>query len=122
MKIVKLPLLLQTAIFITVFTGTLRAENMDGATFSQDDLEAKLTYCKTCHGLSAQGFRRYSVMPRFAGQRTECLENQLRAFVEHRRDNKFMIGVASTLSPAMVTALVTHFRDLNPKLLGGAPR
>jgi cytochrome c553 len=116
MKIIVLPLLLQTAILITVFTGTLRAEDTDGAVFSQDDLEAKLTYCETCHGLSAQGFRGYSVMPRLAGQQTEYLENQLRAFVEHRRDNKFMLGVASALSPAMVTALVTHFRDLNPKL------
>jgi len=122
MKIIRLPLLLQTAILITVFTGTLRAEDTDGPAFSQDDLEAKLTYCETCHGLSAQGFRGYSVMPRLAGQQTEYLENQLRAFVEHRRDNKFMLGVASALSPAMVTALVTHFRDLNPKPLGDAPR
>ena len=83
MKIIRLPLLLQTAILITVFTGTLRAEDTDGAAFSQDDLEAKLTYCETCHGLSAQGFRGYSVMPRLAGQQTEYLENQLRAFVEH---------------------------------------
>src|SRR5215813_3087546 len=122
MKIIRLPLLLQTAFLITVFTGTLRAENTDRATFSQDDLEAKLTYCKTCHGLSAQGFRGYSVMPRLAGQQTEYLENQLRAFVEHRRDSKFMFGVASALSPAMVTALAAHFKDLNPKPLGGAPQ
>src|SRR5215472_18966429 len=122
MKIIRLPLLLQTAILITVFTGTLRAEDTDGAAFSQDDLEAKLTYCETCHGLSAQGFRGYSVMPRLAGQQTEYLENQLRAFVERRRENKFMFGVASALSPAMITAPVTHFRDLNPKPLGGAPQ
>jgi len=30
-------------------------------------------------------------------------------------------GVASALSPAMVTALVTHFRNLNPEPLRGAP-
>src|SRR5215467_15503523 len=122
MKTIRLPLLLQTAILSTVLTGTLRGENIDGAKFSQDDLEAKLTYCETCHGLSAQGFRGYSVMRRLAGQQTEYLENQLRAFVEHRRDNKFMFGVASALSPAMATALAAHFRDLNPKPLGGAPQ
>ena len=122
MKIIRLQLLLQTAILITVFTGTIRAESTDGATFSQEDLEAKLTYCETCHGLSAQGFRGYSVMPRLAGQQTQYLENQLRAFAERRRDNKFMFGVASALSPAMVTALVTQFKDLNPKPLAGAPR
>jgi cytochrome c553 len=121
MKIVRLQLLLQIAILITVFTGMPHAENTDRVTFSREDLEAKLTYCKTCHGLSAQGFRGYSVIPRLAGQQTEYLDNQLRAFVERRRDNKFMFGVASALSPSMVTALVTHFRDLNPKPLGGAP-
>jgi cytochrome c553 len=31
-----------------------------------------------------------------------------------------MFGVASALSPAMATALAAHFRDLNPKPLGGA--
>lgn len=122
MKIIKLQLLLQTAILITAFTGMVRAEDTDRATFSQDGLEAKLTYCKTCHGLSAQGFRGYSVIPRLAGQQTKYLENQLRAFVEGKRDNKFMFGVASALSPAMVTALVTHFSDLNPKPVGDAPR
>jgi cytochrome c553 len=122
MKIIRLQLLLQTSILITVFSGTLRAENTDWAAFSQEDLEAKLTYCETCHGLSAQGFRGYSVMPRLAGQQTEYLENQLRAFVERRRDSKFMFGVASALSPTMITALAAHFRDLNPKPLGGAPQ
>src|SRR6516162_2545017 len=91
-------------------------------TLSQKDLQAKLTYCKTCHGLSAQGFRGHSIMPRLAGQQAEYLENQLRAFVERRRDSKFMLGVASALSPAMVTALVAHFRDLNPEPLRGAPQ
>jgi cytochrome c553 len=61
-------------------------------------------------------------MPRLAGQQTEYLENQLRAFVERRRGSKFMFGVASALSPAMVTALAAHFKDLNPKPLGGAPQ
>src|SRR5215475_3983573 len=122
MKIIRLPLLLQTAILITVFTGTLRAEDTDGPAFSQDDLEAKLTYCETCHGLSAQGFRGYSVMPRLAGQQTEYLENQLRAFVERRRESKFMFGVASALSPAMVTGLAAHVQELKDKAIGGAPQ
>src|SRR5262252_6137715 len=122
MKIIRLPLLLQTAILITVFTGTLRAEDTDGPAFSQEDLEAKLTYCETCHGLSAQGFRGYSVMPRLAGQQTEYLENQLRAFIERRRESKFMSAVASALSPTMLPALAAHFKDLNPKPLKGAPK
>ena len=86
------------------------------------DFEAKVQYCKTCHGLSGQGFRGAYPMPRLAGQQPEYLENQLRAFIERRRTNPVMFNVAHVLSPAMVSGLVTYFRDLDPKPLGGAPR
>jgi cytochrome c553 len=33
-----------------------------------------------------------------------------------------MFGVAHVLSPSMLTALAAHFRDLDPKPLGGAPK
>jgi cytochrome c553 len=94
----------------------------DAPAFSARELESKLEYCKTCHGLSGQGFRGAFPIPRLAGQQTEYFENQLRAFVDRRRENKFMFSVAHVLSPAMITALATHFRDLNPKPLGGASR
>ena len=117
---ISLQLALQMAILATVFAAAGRAE--DTGAISKRDLEAKLQYCKTCHGLSGQGFRGSSPMPRLAGQQTEYFENQLRAFVERRRENKFMFNVAHVLSPAMIPDLATHFRDLNPKPLGGAPR
>ena len=88
--------------------------------FSQQELQAKLAYCKTCHGLSGQGYRGANPMPRLAGQQTEYLENQLRAFIERRRTNPIMNNVAHVLSPNMITALAAHFKDLNPKPLGGA--
>jgi cytochrome c553 len=84
-------------------------------------LEAKLQYCKTCHGLSGQGYRGWFPMPRLAGQQPEYLENQLRAFIERRRTNPIMANVAHALSPSMVSALATHFRDLDPRPIGGAP-
>jgi cytochrome c553 len=84
--------------------------------------EAKVEYCKTCHGLSAQGYRGWFPMPRLAGQQPQYLENQLRAFIERRRTNPVMANVAHVLSPAMVSSLATHFRGLDPKPLGGAPR
>ena len=90
--------------------------------FSEQELQAKLAYCKTCHGLSGQGYRGANPMPRLAGQQTEYLENQLRAFIERRRTNPIMNNVAHVLSPNMITALATHFKDLNPKPLGGAPQ
>jgi cytochrome c553 len=61
-------------------------------------------------------------MPRLAGQQTEYLENQLQAFIDRRRTNPVMFNVAHVLSPAMLKGLATHFKDLNPKPLGGAPR
>ena len=84
-----------------------------------DDLQAKLAYCKTCHGLSGQGYYGYYTMPRLAGQQPKYIENQLRAFIEHRRKNQIMANVAHALSPSMLSALAQHFRDLNPPPLGG---
>jgi cytochrome c553 len=86
------------------------------------ELQAKLEYCKTCHGLQGQGYRGSFPMPRLAGQQTEYFENQLRAFIEHRRENRYMFQVAHVLTPEMIDALATHFHDLNPKPVGGAPK
>ena len=85
-------------------------------------LEAKLEYCKTCHGLSGQGYLGYFPMPRLAGQQPEYIEAQLRAFIERRRSNPIMRNVAHVLSPSMVAALAHHFHNLNPPPFGGAPR
>ena len=87
-----------------------------------DEFQAKLLYCKTCHGLSGQGYRGYFPMPRLAGQQPQYLENQLRAFIERRRTNPIMANVAHALSPSMVSELAEHFRALDPKPIGGAPR
>ena len=87
-----------------------------------DELQAKLTYCKTCHGLSGQGYHGYYTMPRLAGQQPNYIENQLRAFIEHRRKNEIMANVAHVLSPSMVAALAHHFKELNPPPLDGAGR
>jgi cytochrome c553 len=89
---------------------------------SNQDLQAKINYCKTCHGLLGQGFRGAVPMPRLAGQQPQYLENQLKAFTEQRRSNKLMFNVAHVLSPPMIDALAAHFKGLNPKPLGGAPR
>jgi len=88
--------------------------------FSQRDLQAKLEYCKTCHGISGQGYRGSIPIPRLAGQQAEYLENQLRAFIERRRENKFMSQVVTALNPTMLPALAAHFTELNPKPIKGA--
>ena len=89
---------------------------------ARGSIEAKLRYCKTCHGLSGEGYYGYFPMPRLAGQQPRYIENQLRAFIERRRTNPIMANVAHVLSPSMVSALAAHFRSLDPGPLGGAPR
>lgn len=92
------------------------------AVAARDGVEAKLLYCKTCHGLKAQGYRGYFPMPRLAGQQPQYVENQLRAFIERRRTNPVMANVAHVLSPSMVSALAAYFKNLDPSPIGGAPR
>jgi cytochrome c553 len=98
------------------------AEDARRGAVPEKEVQAKLQYCKVCHGVSAQGFRGYYPIPRLAGQQPTYLENQLQAFIEHRRTNNVMFNVAHSLSPSMVTALAANFNALNPSPLGGAPR
>jgi cytochrome c553 len=83
--------------------------------------EGKVEYCKTCHGLSAEGYRGYYPMPRLAGQQPKYIENQLRAFIDRRRVNPVMFNVAHALSPSTQAALSQYFYQLNPPPVGGAP-
>jgi cytochrome c553 len=122
MKFTSLQLALQTAILAIVFAAAGRAEEKDTPSFSARDLQAKIAYCQLCHQPSGQGFRAAFPIPRLAGQQTEYFENQLRAFTERRRRNPIMFTVAHSLNPAMQGALAEHFRDLNPKPIGGAPK
>ena len=118
--LVRLRLALQTAILVVTVIGLARADDQPAAL--SGSIQAKLSYCKDCHGASAQGYRGFFPIPRLAGQRTEYLENQLRAFIEHRRTNNVMFNVAHALSPSMVSALAESFRSLDPAPIGGAPR
>jgi cytochrome c553 len=122
MKVVIRRLTLPVSILGIVFSGLGHAEDTGAPALSTRDLQAKIEYCKTCHGLSGQGYRGAFPMPRLAGQQTEYFENQLQAFIERRRANPIMFNVAHVLSPSMLTALATHFRDLNPKPFGGAAK
>jgi cytochrome c553 len=93
-----------------------------GADARDRGLAGKIEYCKTCHGIAAQGYLGYYAMPRLAGQQEAYLKNQLRAFIERRRSNPVMFNVTHALSPPMVEALAEHFRHLDPPPFGGGPR
>jgi len=120
-KLISLHLVVQASVLAIFISAAVCADDKGNAGLSKHTFEAKLEYCTTCHGLSGQGYRAYYAMPRLAGQQPKYLENQLRAFTERRRTNPIMSNVAHALTPSMITALAAHFRELNPKPLGGAP-
>ena len=72
--------------------------------------------CTWCHGTSAQGL---TPAPRLAGQRRPYIENQLRDFGHHTRDNpysrQYMWSVGENLSPQTVRNLATYFSTLAPR-------
>jgi len=108
------------ALFLAI--SGFKGQCEEAGAVSPRQLQDKINYCKTCHGTNGQGFRGAYPMPRLAGQQTEYLENQLQAFIERRRTNPVMFNVAHVLSPAMLKGLGQHFKDLNPKPLGGASK
>src|SRR6516165_9088582 len=107
---------------LAIVTATARAETKGAPEVSAQALKAKTDYCKTCHGIDAQGFRGSAPMPRLAGQQPEYIANQLQAFIERRRTNPVMHNVAHVLDPEMVKALSEYFKNLNPKPLGGGQK
>ena len=121
MRAIGVRLMLHIALLAVAFPASGHAQERMAAA-RVGGLEAKLEYCKTCHGLSGQGYIGWFAMPRLAGQQPEYIEAQLRAFIERRRTNPIMTNVAHALSPSMVTALANHFRHLDPPPFGGAPR
>ena len=113
MKLSSLRLALLTALLAIVFSATGRPDDGGAITSPRQGPQAKLEYCKTCHGLSGQGYYGYFPIPGLAGQQPKYLENQLRAFIERRRTNPVMFNVAHSLSPSMVATLAAHFRNLD---------
>jgi cytochrome c553 len=114
-------LMLHIALLAVAFPASGHAQERMAAA-RVGGLEAKLEYCKTCHGLSGQGYIGWFAMPRLAGQQPEYIEAQLKAFIERRRTNPIMANVAHALTPSMIAALANHFRHLDPPPFGGAPR
>ena len=114
----------QAAFLAAVFAAADRVDGVTRHGSSRGSIEAKIEYCKDCHGLSGQGYHGYLIMPRLAGQNPEYIENQLRAFVARTREKNLFINMARVhgTSPGMQSAIAAHFRDLNPPPFGGGPR
>jgi cytochrome c553 len=111
----------RAAILMIGFTSLAQAEDTSAGAVSDKEVQAKLTYCEVCHGVSAQGFHGYYPIPRLAGQQIAYIENELAGFSGQKRTNNIMFNVGHVLSPAMIRALATSFHNLNPKPLGDGP-
>jgi cytochrome c553 len=122
MKAVGLHRALHAAIAAILVCAAGAADARDRGIRERGSVAAKIEYCKTCHGIAAQGYLGYYAMPRLAGQQEAYLENQLRAFNERRRTNPVMFNVSHALTPSMRAALTGHFRHLDPPPFGGGPR
>ena len=87
MRVIRFQSVLQFAILAVAFSTAARAsDDKAAAAVSKHDLQAKVDYCETCHGLSARGFIGFHPIPRLAGQQVEYIENELKGFVEHKRE------------------------------------
>lgn len=96
-----------------------------GAEHSKN-VEAKIAYCKKCHGQMGQGFAGAYPVPRLAGQTIPYLEAKFGIISEHRRDNPtaetFMVPVLGSVDPAIREAIATYFHGLDPAPSGGGKR
>lgn len=119
----RLQLGLLIALAAIAFSAVGRAADVGSADGYHDGLQGKIQYCQDCHGASARGYRGFYPIPRLAGQTPEYIENQLRAFVEGRREKHIPIRMARVhgVSPAMRAELAAHFQELDPSPIGHAP-
>jgi cytochrome c553 len=121
MKVIRSQSALPSAVLAMLFLTAGPSDAADRTGHPRQDVQAKVEYCETCHGLSGEGYHGYYTMPRLAGQQPRYIENQLRAFIERRRTNPVMFNVAHSLSPSMLGALADHFHGLNPGPMADGP-
>jgi cytochrome c553 len=109
------------AILALVWSGVGRAGESD---WPKRFPGSKVGYCTDCHGTSGRGYYGYYPMPRIAGQTTEYLVSQLRAFAERRRGRNMAMNMARVhgLSTGTRNALAVHFNNLDPRPIGWGPR
>lgn len=88
-----------------------------------DELGAKIQYCTECHGAAGRGYHGYFPIPRLAGQNTEYILNQLRAFAERQREAEIGMDMAKVhgLSPELRRAVAAHLNKLEASVIRDAP-
>jgi cytochrome c553 len=126
MKLISSRLALHTAFLAIVLPAAAYAGDTSASALAKPEVQAKIQYCKACHGASGRGFPGAYPTPRLAGQTIPYLENRFGVIIEHRQDNptaeKFMEPALGSVDPAIRKAVATYFNGLDPAPLGGAPR
>jgi cytochrome c553 len=99
------------------------ASNAQDTSAHSKDVEAKIAYCKKCHGQTGAGLAAAYSVPRLAGQTIPYLEAKFGIISEHKRDNTtaetFMVPVLGSVDPAIRKAVATYFNGLEPPPAGG---
>lgn len=129
MRGIRLRLTFLAAILMSALCIAFCAPHANAANLPSGAVKAKMSYCEVCHGASGRGFVGYFPVPRLAGQQVAYIENELKGFIEHKRNNaaspektNVMFNVGHVLTPEMIEALAQNFHALDPKPLGGAPK
>jgi cytochrome c553 len=121
MKSTGLRLALSAGLLAVVFPAASHAQSSS----DKQTVEAKIRYCKDCHGQQGQGFSGAYPVPRLAGQTIEYLESRIDVITEHRRDNPttetFMAPALGSVAPEIRKAVMAHFTTLNPPPAGAGP-
>jgi len=123
MKFGQTRVVLSAAVLVALGLSTVSASDTSSHGVSNGGMQGKFQYCGYCHGSAGQGYRGYFAMPRLAGQQPEYIVNQLRAFIEGRRDNHLSMRMSRVhgVGPALQMALAERFSHLNPKPYGTGP-
>ena len=87
------------------------------AALAQDDARKTATQvCSSCHGPRGESIS--SAFPRLAGQQSDYLEGQLRAFRDRTRGDPmaqaYMWGMASQLDDATIRGLAAYYASQKP--------
>lgn len=76
--------------------------------------------CLACHGAQGEGMTAAGY-PRLAGLPAQYISDQLNAYIDGRRVNAIMSGMAKPLSAAQIQAVADYFSALRPHTTPGSP-
>jgi len=112
---------LSAAILAAIFPLTSHAQSEHSR-----DIDAKIAYCKKCHGPAGQGLAAAYPVPRLAGQTIPYLEAKFGIISEHKRDNptaeQFMAPAIGSVDPSIRRAVAIFFNGLEPPPAGGGEK